>query len=138
MDHIILVGQAGPLVKVLAVVHITNQALALLGRLQRHRVHRDVHLGLGIVVRLLVKAVVLQLHGPRRQHQLGVILGRRAPDVVAFLLLVRFLVLVLQAQKEVLKEIANLGLISHHFLLLLIKNIFFNVMKYTQLEFRNA
>lgn len=104
VDHVVLVRKAGPLVQVLPVVNVTDQGLALLGCLHRHGIHRDVDLGLGIIVGLLVEAVVLQGHGARGPRQLGVLLGTGAPDVVAFLLLVGFFVLVLEIQKEL-----NLG-----------------------------
>lgn len=100
VDHVVLVRKAGPLVQVLPVVNVTDQGLALLGCLHRQGIHRDVDLGLGIIVALLVEAVVLQGHGARGQHQLGVVLGAGAPDVVAFLLLVGFLVLVLEMHRE--------------------------------------
>lgn len=52
------------------------------------------------MVRLPVKSVILQQHGTRSPRQLGILLGSSAPDVVAFLLLVRFFVLVLERQKQ--------------------------------------
>ena len=52
------------------------------------------------MVRLPVNSVVLQQHGTRSPRQFGILLGSSAPNVVAFLLLVRFFVLVLEMQKQ--------------------------------------
>lgn len=101
MHHIILVRQTRPLVKVMAVVNITDKCLALLGCLQWHCIHWHVDVGLWVVVRLPVNAVILQQHGSCSPRQLGILLGSSAPNVVPFLLLVGLLVLVLRYIKEV-------------------------------------
>lgn len=100
LNHIILVGHAGPLVQVIAVINVTDQGLALFRMQDGEHVRRTLELGLPLRPVHLVLSLILKLASYEGPPDLVVIPGCGGAHVVSLLLLVVKLVFILDMKKQ--------------------------------------
>ena len=100
MDDVILVGQAGPLMQRMFIVHITNQSLTFLRQNNTKHVHWAAEPGLVFFKIFLVLTVTLHFGNVDRPHHLGVIMYCSGTNMVTQLLTVSFFVFVLKERTQ--------------------------------------
>lgn len=99
LNHIVLVGHAGPLVQVIAVIHVTDQSLGIFRVQDGKHVRGALDLGLPFGPVQPVLSFILELVSYEGPADLVVIPGCEGAHVVSLLLLMVKLVFILEMQK---------------------------------------
>lgn len=108
LNDIILIRQAGPIMQMMSVVHITDQGLTFLSQDNTKHVHWAAVPCLVFLKFFFVLTVTLHLGNVQRPHYLRVIMYRSGANVVTQLLSIGFFVFVLKGRTKHKEEALGL------------------------------